>query len=154
MYKMNIFFAGLVLAVAAIFVYGFVLNTEDSEELDSYDVYEQEASTVKTNNEGPVTVTVEPISVSEKEKVWIFKISLDTHSVNLDEDLTELLVLADDVGNEYVPVAWKGDSAGGHHRSGTLSFKAFPDDTDYIELIMKNVGSIEERRFAWEMTDF
>lgn len=51
----------------------------------------------------------------------IFKITLDTHSVDLSTDLTKSASL--DVGGVAWTVSgWSGDGPGGHHREGTLAF--------------------------------
>ena len=44
----------------------------------------------KTNEEGPVKVKSNfPIDVSQNSKLWKFNVVLDTHSVELDYDLTK-----------------------------------------------------------------
>ncbi len=108
---------------------------------------------VQSNTGGSVTIDVEWIE--ERDGLLIFDVSMNTHSVDLDQyDLGGLAVLSDDMGNEYHPVSW--DSApGGHHRRGTLTFP-IPDSLSqgkakYIEIMVRNVADIEERVLKWEL---
>ncbi len=108
---------------------------------------------VQSNTGGSVTIDVEWIE--ESEGLLIFDVSMNTHSVDLDQyDLGEMAVLSDDTGDEYHPVSW--DSApGGHHRQGTLTFP-IPDSVSqgkakYIEIMIRDVADIEERILKWEL---
>ncbi len=108
---------------------------------------------VQSNTGESVTIDVEWIK--EGDGLLIFDVSMNTHSVDLDEyDLGELAVLRDDTGNEYHPVSW--DSApGGHHRKGTLTFP-IPDSLSqgkarYVEIVIRDVAGIEERVLKWEL---
>lgn len=70
---------------------------------------------------GAVTIKVSPGQLDTDGAV--FKVSFDTHSVNLDQDLARQARLT--VGANTWPVAgWSGDGPGGHHRSGELRFNA------------------------------
>src|SRR3990167_8257966 len=77
----------------------------------------------QTDSQGAVIVQVTPIDVSKTAKTWQFKILLNTHTVNLDQDLTKMVILRNSYGDIYTPISWEGDPLGGHHREGTLSFK-------------------------------
>ncbi len=108
---------------------------------------------VQSNTGGSVTLDVEWIK--EGDGLLIFDVSMNTHSVDLDQyDLGELAVLSDDMGNEYHPVSW--DSApGGHHRQGTLTFP-IPDSLSqrkakYVEIMIRDVAGIEKRVLKWEL---
>lgn len=108
---------------------------------------------IQSNTGGRVTFDVEWIKVGDS--LLIFDVSMNTHSVDLDQyNLGELAVLRDDTGNEYHPVSW--DSApGGHHRRGTLTFP-LPDSvsqgkTKYVEMMIRDVAGIEERVLKWEL---
>lgn len=101
----------------------------------------------QTNNEGSVTIFVTPHK-SASTGVWEFEITLDTHSVELSEDLTKTAVLV--ANNEsYYPIAWNGDPPGGHHREGILQFVPISPPPQSIALKINNVGGIEERNFIW-----
>jgi len=101
-----------------------------------------------TNDEGGVEVTATPIL--RKEGTLDFEISLETHSVELSNDLTSDSVLIDEAGRTYSPSSWEGDPTGGHHRSGILRFnESLPGSK--LNLVIKNVGGVPERSFKWKM---
>jgi hypothetical protein len=86
----------------------------------------------------------------------VFDITMDTHSVNLDDfDLSKLAVLRVD-GVEVQPIEWDA-ATGGHHREGTLTFSATAPDgslligpeTATIELVVRDVAGVPERIFQW-----
>lgn len=53
----------------------------------------------------------------------VFKISFDTHEIELDQDIVRQARLV--VGETRWPaMAWSGDGPSGHHREGELRFKA------------------------------
>ncbi|MDP4008924.1 MAG: hypothetical protein Q8P71_00675, partial [bacterium] len=76
----------------------------------------------QTNSDGPVAVTITPKNLSDNE--WSFEVVLDTHLEELTANLTEVVILLDEEGNENAPTTWEGDPPGGHHRSGILRFNA------------------------------
>lgn len=103
----------------------------------------------QTNDEGSVTVEVTP-ELSDKT-TWKFKVTIDTHSGDLAEDMTQVTTLEDDKGNSYRPIAWDGAPPGGHHREGDISFIAISPKPDSITLRIKTIGGIPERRFRWQL---
>ena len=54
-----------------------------------------------TNRDGPVTVKVTPKNISPGTRSWDFEITLNTHSVPLDQDIARAAVLAADSGKPY-----------------------------------------------------
>lgn len=101
----------------------------------------------QTNAEEPVSVTVAPqISANE----WAFSVTLDTHSVDLEDDMAQISRLIDGAGNEYAPNGWTGDPPGGHHRTGTLAFAPIAPAPGAITLLIRDVGGVRERRFTWQ----
>ena len=108
---------------------------------------------VQSNTGGQVTIDVEWIKAEDDS--LIFKVTMDTHAVDLDQyDLGELAVLRDDTGREYRPVSW--DSApGGHHRRGILTFTLLESLSQgkarYMEIVIRDVAGIEERVLKWEL---
>ncbi|MBI4674548.1 MAG: hypothetical protein HY741_23125 [Chloroflexi bacterium] len=106
-----------------------------------------EAQTVEG---GSVTVEVVP-RVLKLGAPLEFEIAMNTHSVDLDADMTKSAVLSDDAGNEYTPTAWDGPSGGGHHRSGTLKFPALKGNTKAVTLFVKNIAGVPERVFKWQL---
>lgn len=103
----------------------------------------------QTNNEGAVEITVTPKNLSNKE--WVFDIALNTHSMEIGEDLTKVSVLVDEDGNEYKPIEWQGDPPGGHHRKGILKFAPISPQPQSIILKIFQVGEIKERNFTWQL---
>jgi hypothetical protein len=87
----------------------------------------------------------------------LFRVVMDTHSVDLDGyDLRRLAVLRTDRGAELRPLGWDAPK-GGHHRSGTLSFPSTAPDgsaaigptTRTVQLVIRDVAGVPERRFEW-----
>lgn len=76
---------------------------------------------VRTVEVGAVTVKLQPRQLDAGGAV--FEIVLDTHEVELDQDLARQSSLV--VGDTPWPVReWTGDGPGGHHREGELRFAA------------------------------
>lgn len=84
---------------------------------------------------------------------------MDTHSVDLDTyDFRQLALLYNDQGQEVQPNRWDAPE-GGHHREGTLSFpteaadgsEVIRPDTHKIELVIRDVAGVPERRFEWTL---
>ncbi len=71
-------------------------------------------------------------------------------------DLAQLAIVRTKQGVEVSAVGWDA-SAGAHHREGTLRFPVVTEDgaailggeTQGLELIIRDVAGIAERRFAW-----
>lgn len=103
--------------------------------------------TPQTNSEGTVEVEITPIDISEDSSKWRFDIVLNTHSVELDQDMAKSAFLKDERENIYP--SWEGTLPGGHHRQGTLIFPAIRPKPKIITLILKDIGGISERTFSW-----
>ncbi|KKW48028.1 MAG: hypothetical protein UY99_C0017G0025 [Parcubacteria group bacterium GW2011_GWA1_59_11] len=100
-----------------------------------------------TSEGGDVSVEVSPVFSSD---VWRFDIALNTHSVELDEDIAASAALIAD-GRTVRPLAWTGDPPGGHHRTGSLEFAPLSPPPDSVELVLYGVGGAPERSFRWEL---
>src|SRR3990167_2942108 len=103
------------------------------------------------NSEGEVTVKVSPKDLSQSATSWDFEVLLDTHTGNLDQELTGNSVLIDDNGNQFNPISWEGDPPQGHHRQGILKFAPITPKPKSIELKIGKVGDVSERSFNWEL---
>lgn len=68
-----------------------------------------------------VDVVIQPDSISDAGAA--FTVTLNTHSVELSMDPAAVARLRIG-GVEWPVVSWVGDPAGGHHRSGILTFTA------------------------------
>src|SRR3972149_7754503 len=75
----------------------------------------------RISDEGGGQIKVEPQSLSLGSS-WDFKVTFDTHSVALDQDLLKIAKLVVGGRDTYSPTNWEGSPIGGHHRSGVLSF--------------------------------
>jgi len=115
---------------------------------------DQPSAATQTSEGGGVTVAVTWQGPSGGP---VFEVAMDTHSVDLDiYDLRQLAVLRNDQGQEVQPNGWDAPE-GGHHREGTLSFptetadggEVIGPDTHKIELVIRDVASVPERRFEW-----
>ena len=103
----------------------------------------------QTDDQGNVTVVVTPIDLSPQAKEWTFDIIMDTHSVELDQDMTESSVLIDDKGKEYKPLRWEGP-VGGHHREGILIFNQITSTPKSVELKISGIDEVV-RSFIWQL---
>jgi hypothetical protein len=117
-------------------------------------------SLAQTAQIGAIAVAVVPLNLHDAAaKTLDFKITLNTHSGELNFDLTELITLR--IGdNEVRASAWQPASApapGAHHVSGTLRFpatdaagKLLLTAESPVVLIIRNLGGSNEQSFAWQ----
>lgn len=144
----------LVVLSAAFFVWAF-LGSKVQPSISVKRVGGENLSTttstleVKTNDEGGVQVSMQPLDVGSSE--WTFNVSLNTHAGSLDTELENSAVLTDDRGNAVTPIRWDGDPPGGHHRSGTLVFRPIVPRPSTITIVIKNIGGVAERKFTWQL---
>jgi len=106
---------------------------------------------VQRSSAGGVTVAVTPQKLAASAKSWDFKVVLDTHSGELNDDLVTTATLIDDKGGRYAPVRWEGAGPGGHHREGTLKFNAVTPTPATIELRIARAGEAAPRSFRWQL---
>ncbi|MCZ6624313.1 MAG: hypothetical protein O7B35_08810 [Deltaproteobacteria bacterium] len=79
-----------------------------------------------------------------------FRVSMDTHSVNLDVyRFGEIVRLRDVGGRELVPTSVEGIGGGGHHRKATLQFSWPQPKPKTVILVVKDVAGVPERLFRW-----
>lgn len=99
---------------------------------------------------GGVTVAVKLLSKGGDAPA--FRVSLDTHSVNLDGyRFEEVARLRDGRGGELAPAAVEGVEGSGHHRSATVRF-AWPNPKPKtLDLVVKGVAGVPERVFRWKV---
>lgn len=113
--------------------------------------YDGQAFETKTNEEGDVTVKVTPLALASGASEWKFEVILDTHTVELSEDLVSLAKVF--YGDDTVrALRWEGDSPGGHHRSGFLIFPAPESMPESITITIENVGGVTSRTFTWNLS--
>lgn len=109
----------------------------------------------RADEQGAVTVTVTPLNLTGPADNLNFEIVLDTHSVELDMDLTTLATLSTDTGVSVTPTSWDG-STGGHHVSGVLSFPTALAGTPVLQNAARLTLTIRDvdapaRTFVWEL---
>jgi hypothetical protein len=100
----------------------------------------------RTREVGSVEVRVAPRRVGDRAAV--FALSLDTHSGDLGVDLQAAATLAVD-GEEWPISGFEGDGPGGHHREGTLRFRAAGSAKRRMRLIIRGMGGPVE--FTWSL---
>ncbi len=111
---------------------------------------QKDAFILQENEGGGVTVAAKPKILRVGEKP-VFEVGFNTHSVNLDFDVAQQSLLVDDKGNIASSSVWEGTGPGSHHRSGILTFSTPLSQTEYVELVIKNVAGIAERKFFWNL---
>lgn len=106
--------------------------------------------TTQENEGGNVTVVATPETVAIGRQPR-FKVTFDTHSVDLAFDIATVSKLIDDTGKIYGVARWEGTPPGGHHRTGTLTFQELLKPTKYVDLIITNVSGVPERKLRWKL---
>ena len=102
-----------------------------------------------------VTVEVTPLTLQDVQAATLdFEITLSTHAVELAYDLTQIVVLRDDQGNEYRPASWEGPT-GGHHVAGVLRFAdratILQSGVTEVELDLQGIADVPSRLFRWDV---
>ena len=139
-YKLKQIFYSLLIISVAIIVASYLLTSKNSGV--SINSRRQLSLQPITSNENNVEFQVTPLSSSK------FEIAISTHSVQLDFDLTQISKLKDNSGKEYEPLNWDGAGPGGHHRSGTLTFKPVDKNAKSITLVITDSA---RREFKWDL---
>lgn len=104
----------------------------------------------KSSNENRVRVDVKPVQLSPGQSP-IFEVRMNTHSVELNQDMIAVSTLKDGQGKEYPPDVWKGSPLGGHHRKGTLEFPVLEGNPTRVTLIIGSIADVPERIFEWDL---
>lgn len=113
-----------------------------------YTIYNLVGSPPKTNfqtltsDENDVEFQITPLAPNE------FQIAMNTHSVDLDFDLTQISTLHDNFGKDYYPFKWDGSEPGGHHREGILKFLPINNNAKSIKLV---IIDSTKREFMWDL---
>jgi hypothetical protein len=126
------------LGVALVVATSFVAATSDAQEL------------TKIDRQGPVTVAVTLSAPPAVGTPVNAKVVLDTHSVALDGIAFEsAVVLRGPDGVEVTPTAVEQAKGSGHHREAILRFPSV-SQPGTAQIVVKTVGGVPERVFAWE----
>ncbi len=100
---------------------------------------------------GRVSVAVTPLDLSGTAETFSFQISMDTHSVDLGYDLSQLATLRTDQGAAVQAIRWDGP-VGGHHVNGTLYFPAVNlEEAQWVQVVIRQVAGVPERVFHWNL---
>ncbi len=97
---------------------------------------------------GGVVVTVKPITLAPGEPA-AFDVAMNSHSVEIVEDMVAATVLRDDAGNQFPATAWEGAGPGGHHREGVIRFGTLSGEPKELVLVIRGVAKVPERVFRW-----
>lgn len=129
-----------------------VKKTEKSSKIKSSNNVNQSNNKLNSqeNEGGNVIVTVKP-KILEIGKKPIFEMEFNTHSIDLDFDIAKQVYLIDDKNRILKKSIWNGGSAGGHHRAGNLSFNDLLTETKYVQLVIKDIAGVSERKFKWNL---
>lgn len=145
-----------VLTLIAVLTIAYALWTKNGEEPVQLP---QKTYELQADDQGEVTVVVQPLDISEQSNVWRFQVTLNTHSRELNEDISQAAELRNNKDERFETLGWEEESLptgrqapGGHHRSGVLIFRPFLPFPSEIILRLRNVGGIPERVFTWHTT--
>lgn len=153
MRKSNLILLALVIAAAGFFIWAWSRSGSAPPVTNSSGSSAQTVATStslesKTNSDGWAEVEATPLALGSNE--WSFGIALNAHQ-EIDADLTKAATLVDDRGDTFTPLRWEEPNPGGHHRKGTLVFKAPSSALSSITLAMKDVGGVAMRKFSWQL---
>ena len=109
------------------------------------------ATSMQSSTEQGVTVKVTPKSTGSPDNRWEFTIVLDTHSADLNDDLTQSATLTTNDGRTLKAASWIGAAPGGHHREGVLAFDVPAPRPSAIELSIVRPGESTTRTFRWQL---
>ena len=109
------------------------------------------ATATQSSIERGVTVKVTLKSIGSAERAWEFSVVLDSHSVDLSDDLMQGATLSTDDGRTLKPARWTGAAPGGHHREGVLSFDVPAPQPRAVELRIARPGESAPRSFRWQL---
>jgi hypothetical protein len=109
-----------------------------------------QATLTQRDGQGAVTVVVTLAGLPQVGVPIRATVVLDTHSGALDDVVFERAVaLRTPEGVEVAPTSVEGVKGSGHHRQAVV---VFPPVTKRgaVRIVVRNVGGIGERVFAWE----
>lgn len=147
----KIFFV-LILILAGMVIFGMTVRSKQETAAISSSKATSAVQTSpfapQTKAMGVVEVEVKPVSI-EQDKDMVFELSMNTHSVELNYDYTQIVTLTDDSGKSYKPRQWTGGSSG-HHLSGQLFFTPLNGNPKELTLTLDGVDNKVES-FSWQL---
>ncbi len=150
----------VLILIGSVFVFNKIKANEESDtqvpSMENVDEFLAKTSTsssnkyeTRTETQTKVTVDVTPKQLGVDQGKNIFEVDLNTHSVELDFDFTEIMILEDDLGNTYKALEWTGNR-GWHHVSGDIVFPKINQQATSIKLKIASVGGVD-RIFKWNI---
>lgn len=114
------------------------------------------ASNALLNDGGGVQVQVTYQKDAPSAKTLVFRVSLNTHSVELGQyDLSKLSLVTLDPGGPLADFEWKAEGAGGgHHVNGTLTVKdptGLVTRAKTVKLEIRDLAGVAVRQFQWPL---
>lgn len=107
-------------------------------------------ATVRDGGAGGVTVGATWVGIQDRELV--FRLTLDTHSVDLSRfDVAANTTLRDASGREFQAAGWEDERRDSHHRAGTLRFPAPDNLSGQVALVVRNLAGVPERVLSFEV---
>jgi hypothetical protein len=109
-----------------------------------------------TDDQGAVTIEITPLSLDPKSDSFVFDVSMNTHSVDLNQDIAQLSTLSTNTGTSVLSSNWEGPS-GGHHVEGRLAFPAMVDGKSILDGVTSITITIKDiavptRTFSWQIS--
>ncbi len=105
---------------------------------------------VRDGGAGGVTVGAVWVGIQDRELV--FRLTLDTHSVDLSRfDVAANTVLRDASGREFQAAGWEDERRDSHHRAGKLRFPVPDNLSGQISLVVRNLAGVPERVLSFEV---
>ncbi len=135
----------IAVAVAFLAIRGFVAWSDWSDKA-STPAAPSSGLPTRSVDAGAVQVKIEPRQIDSGGAR--FKVSFDTHSVDLSTDLPREATLQVDA-SDWTAIAWSGDGPGGHHREGELRFAASGPAQGTARLVISGLpGPVD---VTWEL---
>jgi hypothetical protein len=96
-------------------------------------------------------VTVTATWQGVRDGAVVFRLSLDTHSVDLSGfDVLANTALRDEEGQEARPLRWQEERSSSHHRTGVVYFPAPDLRRRRLALVVRNLAGVPERVLVFE----
>ncbi|MDR7416418.1 MAG: hypothetical protein QN193_05510 [Armatimonadota bacterium] len=106
-------------------------------------------ATIRDRGAGGVTVTA--TWQGFRDGAVAFRLSLDTHSVDLSGfDVLAHVGLRAGAGAELRPLRWEEERSSSHHRTGVLYFPVPNPLPDRLALVVRDLAGVAERVLAFE----
>lgn len=104
---------------------------------------------VRDRGAGGVTVSAAWLGIREDRLA--FRLSFDTHSVDLSGfDVPANTALRAGPGQELRPVRWQEERSSSHHRAGVLYFPLPRNVQGRLVVVVRNLAGVDERELLFE----